>query len=189
MKAPPNSQTTHTRALACSGAWRHHGAGGRSDDRHHCHCRPLDRCHHALSGQRGGAALCRRGCPGSRANSLGLWHDGRPIQLEHPLVSGLWRFQQYRESNRTGCGRTQNPVGGPVPTVSVTYSAPGGSQTTDCTSLANSTFGVNPVVTVQIQQTSLPTFFSRVWGTTGNSVGATATAEAFNPSNSINAGL
>jgi len=84
---------------------------------------------------------------------------------------------------------TQNSVGGPVPTVRVSYSAPGGPLTTDCTSLANSTFGVNPVVTVQIQQTSLPNFFSRVWGTTGNSVGATATAEAFNPSNSINAGL
>src|SRR5215472_6237020 len=84
---------------------------------------------------------------------------------------------------------TQNSVGGPVPTVRVSYSAPGGPLTTDCTSLASSTFGVNPVVTVQIQQASLPTFFSRVWGTTGNSVGATATAEAFNPSNSINAGL
>jgi Flp pilus assembly protein TadG len=84
---------------------------------------------------------------------------------------------------------TQNAVGGPVPTVNVNYSAPGGSQTADCTSLSNSTFGVNPLVTVQIQQTSLPTFFSRVWGTTGNSVSATATAEAFNPSNSTNAGL
>jgi hypothetical protein len=84
---------------------------------------------------------------------------------------------------------TQNAVGGPVPTVSVTYSAPGGSQTADCRSLANSTFGVNPLVTVQIQQASLPTFFSRMWGTTGNSVGASATAEAFNPSNSTNAGL
>jgi type II secretory pathway pseudopilin PulG len=41
---------------------------------------------------------------------------------------------------------TQNAVGGPVPTVSVTYSAPGGSQTADCTSLANSTFGVNPLL-------------------------------------------
>lgn len=84
---------------------------------------------------------------------------------------------------------TQNAVGGPVPTVKVTYSAPGGSQTTDCTSLTTTTFVVNPLVTVQIQQTSLPTFFSRLWGTTGNSVSATATAEAFNPSNSTTAGL
>jgi hypothetical protein len=40
----------------------------------------------------------------------------------------------------------------------------------------------NPRVTVTIQRTGLPTFFSRIWGNTGNSVTATATAEAFNPS-------
>jgi hypothetical protein len=44
------------------------------------------------------------------------------------------------------------------------------------------------MVTVQIQQTGLPTFFSRIWGRSGNTVSATATAEAFNPSNSGNVG-
>jgi len=84
----------------------------------------------------------------------------------------------------------QNAVGSlAASSINVTYSAPGGSSTADCTSLTNSTFGVNPLVTVQIQQTSLPTFFSRIWRTTGNSVSATATAEVFNPSNSTNAGF
>ncbi len=47
---------------------------------------------------------------------------------------------------------------------------------------------MNPIVTVQLTRSSLPTFFSRIWGNTGNSVSATATAEAFNPSNSGNSG-
>ena len=40
------------------------------------------------------------------------------------------------------------------------------------------------MVTVQVVRNSLPTFFSRMWGRTGNSVSASATAEVFNPSNS-----
>ncbi len=43
-------------------------------------------------------------------------------------------------------------------------------------------------MTVQLQRAGLPTFFSRIWGNSGNSVSATATAEAFNPSNSGNVG-
>ncbi|HTT17950.1 MAG TPA: pilus assembly protein TadG-related protein [Candidatus Sulfotelmatobacter sp.] len=86
----------------------------------------------------------------------------------------------------------QNSVGGPAPTVTTAYSAGSGgtvSSNADCTQLASTTaFGVNPIVTVQVRQPSLPTFFSRVWGTTGNSVTATASAEAFNPSNSENVG-
>jgi hypothetical protein len=45
---------------------------------------------------------------------------------------------------------------------------------------------VNPMVTVQFTVTGLPTFFSRIWGNSGNSVSGTASAEAFNPSNSGN---
>lgn len=63
-----------------------------------------------------------------------------------------------------------------------------GSGTSDCTSLASTAFGVNPVVNVQVRRTSMPTFFSRIWGNTSNSVSATATAEAFNSSNSGNVG-
>jgi Putative Flp pilus-assembly TadE/G-like len=41
----------------------------------------------------------------------------------------------------------------------------------------------NPHVTVTLQQTGLPTFFARIWGTRTASVGAIATAEAYNPAN------
>jgi Flp pilus assembly protein TadG len=86
---------------------------------------------------------------------------------------------------------TQNAVGGAVPTtINVTYSAGSASSTagtSDCTSLNNSAFGVNPVVTVQITRTGVPNFFSRIWGSAGTTVSGTASAEAFNPSNSASA--
>jgi hypothetical protein len=40
----------------------------------------------------------------------------------------------------------------------------------------------NPRVTVRVQRTDLPTFFARIWGKTQIAVGASATAEAYNPS-------
>ena len=61
------------------------------------------------------------------------------------------------------------------------------SSSADCSSLPDA-FGVNPIVTVQVQQTGLPTFFSRIWRRTTNTVSATASAEVFNPSNSGNSG-
>jgi hypothetical protein len=65
----------------------------------------------------------------------------------------------------------------------VLYSAGAGPGAADCSNLPNTgSFGVNPMVTVQVSRASLPTFFSRIWGNTGNSISATATAEAFNPS-------
>ena len=86
----------------------------------------------------------------------------------------------------------QNLVGGIVPTtVNVTYSAGSASSspgTTDCTSLTTSAFGINPVVTVQIIRTGVPNFFSRIWGSTGTNVSATASAEALNSSNSASTG-
>lgn len=80
----------------------------------------------------------------------------------------------------------QNPISGASsnPNVTVSYSYSGGSPSPDCSTLGGSAFGVNPLVTVLVQQTNLPTYFSRIWGRTGNTVSATATAEAFNPSNS-----
>jgi hypothetical protein len=88
---------------------------------------------------------------------------------------------------------TQNSIGGQAATTpTVLYSAgSGGSMgagVADCTSLTGTAFGVNPIVTVQLQRANLPTFFSRIWGITGNTISATATAEAFNPSNSGNSG-
>lgn len=41
----------------------------------------------------------------------------------------------------------------------------------------------NPTVTVRIQKTDLPTFFARIWGTKQIAVAASATAEAYNPTN------
>ena len=87
----------------------------------------------------------------------------------------------------------QNAVGGtsiPTASVTVTYSVTSGGTTssnTDCSQLP-AAFGINPVVTVVVQRAGLPTFFSRIWGNAGNNVSATATAEAFNPSNSGNVG-
>jgi Putative Flp pilus-assembly TadE/G-like len=79
---------------------------------------------------------------------------------------------------------TQNGVAGIVPsTPTVLYSIPGQAGVADCSALPTA-FATNPVVSVQVRRTSLPTFFSRIWGTTSNSVSATATAEAFNPSGS-----
>jgi len=81
----------------------------------------------------------------------------------------------------------QNAVGNLAGTVTVTYSSGssgnGFTASTNCSGLS-AAFAVNPIVTVQVQRTALPTFFSRIWGNTGNTVSATAAAEAFNPSNS-----
>jgi type II secretory pathway pseudopilin PulG len=80
----------------------------------------------------------------------------------------------------------KNPISGASinPSVTVTYSVTAGAQSTDCTGVGSLRFGVNPLVTVVVQQTNLPTYFARVWGRSGNTVSATATAEVFNPSNS-----
>ena len=80
----------------------------------------------------------------------------------------------------------QNTVASAVPgTINVSYSAGSGGAITsnaDCSTLAATAFGVNPLVTVKVTRAGIPTFFSRIWGNTANSVSATATAEAFNPS-------
>ena len=84
----------------------------------------------------------------------------------------------------------QNTVAGiPATSVKVTYSAGSGSSDSseDCTARRiPGAFGNNPMVTVQVQRTALPTLFARMWGSRSNSVTVTATAEAFNPSDSGN---
>ena len=86
----------------------------------------------------------------------------------------------------------QNTVASSVPgTINVSYSGGSGgaiASNADCSTLAATAFGVNPLVTVKVTRSGIPTFFSRIWGNTANSVSATATAEAFNPSNSVNVG-
>jgi hypothetical protein len=67
-----------------------------------------------------------------------------------------------------------NEVGGKNPAasdVTVSFSNPG-----------SGTSGTNPLVTVRVQRTDLPTFFARIWGSTQLAVAASATAEAYNPS-------
>jgi hypothetical protein len=49
-------------------------------------------------------------------------------------------------------------------------------------------FGINPTVSVTVQNTNLPTFFSRIWNRAALTVRVTAKAEAFNPSNSSSLG-
>jgi Flp pilus assembly protein TadG len=79
----------------------------------------------------------------------------------------------------------ENSVAGIAPTVNVTYSAGTGSTSANCTSVpGDAQFLVNPLVTVQVSRNNLPTLFSRIWSRATNTVSATATAEAFNPSNS-----
>jgi Flp pilus assembly protein TadG len=81
----------------------------------------------------------------------------------------------------------QNSVGSSAPTVTVTYSSGSGSGFSDCTAVpGDDLLGVNPLVTVQVTRNSMPTLFSRIWSRATNTVSASATAEAFNPSNSGN---
>ena len=75
-------------------------------------------------------------------------------------------------------------------TINVSYSAGTGSvgsvtSNADCQTLASTAFGVNPLVTVKVTRSAIPTFFSRIWGNTANSVSASATAEAYNPSGTV----
>jgi putative Flp pilus-assembly TadE/G-like protein len=49
-------------------------------------------------------------------------------------------------------------------------------------------FGINPQVSVTVQNANLPTFFSRIWSRAALTVRATALAEGFNPSNSSSIG-
>jgi Flp pilus assembly protein TadG len=71
-------------------------------------------------------------------------------------------------------------AGASSPTVTFLYNG----VATDCS--AGGTFAINPQVKVDVVQPGLPTFFSRLWNRTQNQVSATATAEAFNPSFSLN---
>jgi Flp pilus assembly protein TadG len=71
-------------------------------------------------------------------------------------------------------------AGASSPTVTFLYNG----LATDCS--AGRPFAINPQVKVDVVQPGLPTFFSRLWNRTQSQVTATATAEAFNPSYSLN---
>jgi Putative Flp pilus-assembly TadE/G-like len=73
-----------------------------------------------------------------------------------------------------------NPVGGKK--LSPSGACPGGEICVNINEL-DANFVANPHVTVQVQRSDLPTFFARIWGRTTITVKASATAEAYNPSN------
>ncbi len=84
----------------------------------------------------------------------------------------------------------QNSIGGvAASTINVYYGTNGGAgPNADCTG-AGAAFGINPIVTVNVQRPNLPIFFARIFSLFGStysstSVSASATAEVFNPSNS-----
>lgn len=104
-------------------------------------------------------------------------------------ASGDWTNACAAATNAATTAADQNLISGSAPgTVSVTFlsSDAGGRSPSNCSSTGAVAFGVNPMVAVQVTQTGLPTFFSRIWGRTGSSVSASAIAEAFNPSASQN---
>jgi hypothetical protein len=76
----------------------------------------------------------------------------------------------------------------PAAQVNVTYGAgSAGASSPTCVGITD--FGINPIVSVHVQQTNLPIFFARVFSLVGGnfssaSVSATATAEVYNPSGS-----
>lgn len=81
----------------------------------------------------------------------------------------------------------ENPIAGGAPlagnvTVNFVYN---GASSVGCTNAGGTgAFAINPQVQVLVQRPGLPTLFSRIWSRAPNSVSATATAEAYNPSNS-----
>lgn len=84
----------------------------------------------------------------------------------------------------------QNLISGVVvPTINVYYGAGSTPATNvDCRN-AGANFGVNPVVTVTVQSANLPVFFARIFSLFGSNfsattVGAKASAEVYNPSQS-----
>jgi hypothetical protein len=101
--------------------------------------------------------------------------------------SGDWSKACTAASQAAQSVAGQNFVGGAVPTVNVSFVPADG-----CTS-SGGVFGVNPMVTVKVSNTTLPTFFAHIFGLFNSawstaSASATATAEVYNPSNSTTVG-
>jgi Putative Flp pilus-assembly TadE/G-like len=100
----------------------------------------------------------------------------------------IWKNACTLATQEASVVAAQNLIAGQSPTATVTFpNAP----STDCsgTPSSTSTFGTNPQVTVSLTATGLPTFFARIWSRATNSVSASATAEAYNPSDSSSLNL
>ena len=102
-------------------------------------------------------------------------------------------------------GVTADPANGAVQTAAQTAATKAAQDVAGRTAIAGQTiapgdvsvvfpnaggasFGINPTVSVTVQNTNLPTFFSRIWNRAALTVRVTARAEAFNPSNSSSLG-
>ena len=108
---------------------------------------------------------------------------GDPSNTQGSLPSAPWQAACALATQIAQAVAKQNTVGQAAPnTVTVTFLYNG--VTTNCT--AGGIFSINPQVKVDIVQPGLPTFFARIWSRNPSQVSATATAEAFNPSNSLN---
>jgi len=108
---------------------------------------------------------------------------GDPGNTQGGLPSAPWPAACALATQMAQAVAKQNTIGRAVPnTVTVTFLYNGA--TTDCTA-GGGAFSINPQVKVDIVQPGLPTFFSRIWSASPGQVSATATAEAFNPSNSL----
>ena len=108
---------------------------------------------------------------------------GDPGNTQGGLPSAPWQAACALATQIAQAVAKQNTIGHAAPnTITVTFLYNG--VTTDCT--AGGAFTMNPQVKVDIVQPGLPTFFSRIWNRSPSQVSATATAEAFNPSNSLN---
>lgn len=108
---------------------------------------------------------------------------GDPDNAQGGLASPPWQTACTLATQVAQAVVKQNTIGRAVPnspTVTFLYNG----TATDCT--AGGAFAVNPQVKVDVVQAGLPTFFSRIWNRTQSQVSATATAEAFNPSFSLN---
>lgn len=107
---------------------------------------------------------------------------GDPGNVQGSLPSNPWPLACAAATQMAQSVANQNSVGRSTPnTVTVTFLYNGAAA--DCNS-PSAGFVINPQVQVQIVRQGLPTFFSRIWRTSSNRVSASATAEAYNPSNS-----
>jgi len=113
---------------------------------------------------------------------------GDPANSQGGLSAAPWPTVCAQATQVATAVANQNTIGGAMPnTVTVTFVYNGA--TVDCSAAgANTSFTVNPQVQVQVVRQGLPNFFSRLWGNTGTTVSASASAEAFNPSNSESVG-
>jgi len=113
---------------------------------------------------------------------------GDPANSQGSLSAAPWPTVCAQASQVATAVANQNTIGSTMPnTVTVTFVYNGA--TVDCGSAGgNASFTINPQVQVQVVRQSLPNFFSRLWGNSGTTISATATAEAFNPSNSGSVG-